>query len=156
MLSMQAAGAASEFIGASSSKSIMREGRKVEEAGFEANMELAKVQAAQESLTALENLRQTLGSQIAVQTARGTSSGTGSALFIQEESKSQFNRGESARRMNLLAQQAGLRAGDVLSGLELYKSETQLGQQQVGALGKLIDTMQTPSGSQFLKNKGKK
>lgn len=156
LYSMQAAGAATQFFDFHNSKSVLREGRKLEQAGIQANMELAKTQAAEESLAALENLRQTIGSQIAVQAARGTATGAGSALFIQKESQGQFERGERARRMKLLAQQAGLRASDVVSGLELYKSETQLGQQQIGALGKMLNTMQTPGGTSFLNNKGKK
>jgi len=150
-LAMQAAGAASTLFDAQNSKQVLREGRKLEHAGIMANIELAKTSAAEESLAALESLKQTIGSQIAVQSARGTATGAGSALFIQQESMGQFNRGERARRMKLLAQQASLRASDVISGMELYKSETQLGRQTTGQLSKLMDTMQT--GNSFLKKK---
>lgn len=156
MLAMQASGAFAEISGAQTAKGVLREGRKLEHAGIEANMELARAQSAEESANALHALRQTLGSQIAVQAARGTASGAGSALFIQQESIGEYSKGERARRMKLLAQQAGLRASDVMSGLELYKSETQLGQQTTQNLGQLAQTFQTPGGTGFLNSKTKK
>ena len=76
----------------------------------------------------MKALRHNLGSQAAIQAARGTAANAGSAATIRNESVSNFNDDARARRMNLLGREAGLRANMVLTGMHQLTSETQLGQ----------------------------
>lgn len=128
LLAMQAAGMITDYFGMQEQKRIGRLGYSIENAGIAANISLSKAQAEEASLASMQNLRQTLGSQIAMQAARGTSTSAGSSVSIFNDSISNFNSDKQARRMNLLAREANLRAQGVLSGLHQLTSETQMGQ----------------------------
>lgn len=128
LLAWQAAGTAMQLFDYNQRKKLSRVGRDLEHEGVLANIELAKTQTAQESVESMQTLRQNLGSQMAVQAARGTASNVGSAFFISQKSIGEFNKDERTRRLNLLAREAELRAGDVLSGLHQLDTETQMGQ----------------------------
>src|SRR5690606_20667456 len=81
-----------------------------------------------------------IGSQIAIQAARGNRGG--SSYSGISKSVSTFDSDERKRRMNLLAAESELRANHVLSGLHSLQSETQLGQ----SLTKdFLNTLQTTS-----------
>lgn len=146
LLAMQAAGVGLQLFGFNQQQQMDRLGRDLEHEGIEANIELARTSAAQESLEAIKSLRQNLGTQIAVNAARGTATNVGSAFFISQKSIGQFNQDERVRRLNLLSKEAGLRANDVLSGLHQLKSETQMGQQ---ITSKLFDMLPTSSAFNF-------
>lgn len=128
LLAMQAAGMVVDYYGTQRQKEIGRMGQKVEQAGIETNIAMTRAEAEDASLRSMENLRQTIGSQAAIMAARGTQAGSGSALAVRNESVKAYQDDERTRRMNLLAKEATLRAGGVLSGLHQYASETRLGQ----------------------------
>ena len=146
LMAMQAAGVAINIFGMNDQQKMTQMGRDLEHAGIEANIELARAQAADESLEAMKNLRQNLGSQIAMNAARGTASNVGSAFFISQHSIGDFNRDERTRRLNLLSREASLRASDVLSGLHVLKSETEMGQ---ALTSKLFDMLPASSAFNF-------
>lgn len=126
LLSMQAAGLVVSFYGAQSQSKTIALGRKLENAQFSTNMEAVKLQSAQGSLAEMKDVRQNISSQIAVNAARGNR-GASSVAGINATA-STFADDERTRRMNLLAKESELRAGNILSGLHTAQSETQLGQ----------------------------
>ena len=128
LLAMQAAGAIYNINEMKGQKKLIKMGRDLEQAQFESNLEAARVEASEGSLAELQQLRQNIGNQIAINAARGTSSANGSAAGSLQASERTYAKDEKARRMNLLAKETDLRAGNVLSGLHTLQSETKLGQ----------------------------
>jgi hypothetical protein len=128
LLAMQAAGSIMQIVSYKDQRKLTELGRELEHEGIEANIELARASASEDSLEGMKALRQNLGTQMAVQAARGTATNVGSALFLSQKSIGQFNQDEKVRRLNLLSREASLRASDVLSGLHTLQSETQMGQ----------------------------
>ncbi len=128
LLAMQASGMIMDWSANQNQIRLGRMGTQLEQAGINANIELTRAQAEDQSLESMKSLRQNLGSQIAISAARGVQSGAGSTASIFNESISNYNSDAQARRMNLLSREASLRAQGVLSGLHQLQSETQLGQ----------------------------
>lgn len=128
LLAMQAAGMIVDYMGTQQQKAYGQLGTQLDQAALDSNLELTRVEGADNSLQAMKKLRQNLGTQAAVFAARGTRGDAGSALSIGQTSISNFNTDERTRRMNLLSKEAQLRAGKILSGLHQLTSETQLGQ----------------------------
>jgi hypothetical protein len=128
LLAMQASGMIVDFFGAKSQQGMMDMGMKVQQAGIEAEIEENKLQTADESLAAMKNLRQNLGSQIAANAARGTQSGAGSAFLGMNESVGAFNADEKVRQLNSLSKENQLRAGGLISSLNNGTSSSQLWQ----------------------------
>lgn len=128
LLAMQAAGMVMDYYGNKQQIAMGRMGQRVEQAGIESNIAMTRLQSEEAGLNAMRNLRQTLASQAAVMAARGTSSGAGSALAIRGESVGEFNADERSRKINLSANEAGLRAGITMSKLHQWTSETRMNQ----------------------------
>lgn len=128
LLGMQAAGMIVDYTQTRRQQGLIQAGREIEQAQYEANLESLRAQTEQESLFAMKQLRQNIGTQIAVQAARGTSTAAGTATTLRQTSMAAFSEDERVRRMNQLAKEADLRAGNVLSGLHALSSQTQLGQ----------------------------
>ena len=124
LLAMQAAGMVVDYIGTRNQIEQGRMGAKLEQASIDSNLEMTRLQAADESLQAMKQLRQNLGSQAVLNAARGNR-GNPMAMIT---SVGNFNADERTRRMNLLGKEAELRAGKLLSGMHQLTSETQLGQ----------------------------
>lgn len=143
LLAMQAAGMIVDYTQTRRQQGLIKAGREIEQAQYEANLEALRAQTEQESLAAMQQLRSNIGTQIAVQAARGTSSAAGTAVSLRTASQSAFQQDERVRRMNLLAKEADLRAGNVLSGLHATASETQLGQAMTGRFLNMIPLSQT-------------
>lgn len=118
LLSMQAAGMITNWLGMNSANQIARTGANLQQAGINANIALTQTQSADASAQALVNLRKTLGSQIAIQAARGTSSGAGSAMSLMQESIGNFNADERARNLNELSREANLRGQGVMTTMK--------------------------------------
>lgn len=148
LLSMQAAGLVVSLFGAKSQQKTINLGRKLENAQFETNMEAVKLESAQGSLAEMKQVQQNISSQIAVNAARGNR-GPSSIAGI-DETVGVFKEDERNRRMNLLAKESELRAGNILSGLHTSQSETQLGQSL------LKDAFNTLSVSSLLNSTQKK
>jgi hypothetical protein len=140
LLAMQAAGLVSSVFGAKSQEKYIKLGRKLEQEQYTTNLEAIRLQSADASLDEMKQLRQNIGSQIAIQAARGNRGG--SSYSGISKSVNTFDNDERKRRMNLLAAESELRANHVLSGLHSLQSETQLGQ----SLTKdFLNTLQTTS-----------
>ncbi len=129
LLSMQAAGMVFQFGENKSKMKQIQQGRALEKAAIDANLEALSYDYNQQSLESMKQLRQNLGTQAAVQAARGNRSGTETTTALVEKSVGNYNADEQTRRMNLLAKEANLRATNVLSGLHTLQSETELGRQ---------------------------
>lgn len=128
LLAMQAAGMVTDWLAARDQIKMGRLGAQMQQAGINASLAKTRLESEDSALEAMRSLRQTIGSQIAISAARGTKTGAGSAFSITSDSISKFNSDSRARRMNLLAKEANLRAAGVLNGLHQLESETQIGQ----------------------------
>lgn len=128
LLSMSAAGALFNISQAKQSQKLIQQGRDLEQAAFETNFEALRTQSAESSLEAMQSLRENVSNQIAINAARGVSSGAGSAQANIQASERTFGKDEQSRRINLLSKENELRAANVLSGLHTLQSETELGQ----------------------------
>jgi hypothetical protein len=122
LLAMQAAGMVTDLFGTYSQSKMLGLANEAQQAGIEANIAQTRVQAQDESLQAMRQLRTTMGSQIATMAARGTSTGAGSALSILNSDIGTFNEDEKVRRLNLLGKENQLRAGSAMSNLQ-YSSD---------------------------------
>lgn len=138
LLGMQAAGMIVDYTQTRRQQGLIKAGREIEQAQYEANLAALRAQTEQESLNSMQQLRQNIGTQIAVQAARGTSSAAGTAVSLRTASQQAYQQDERTRRMNLLAKEADLRAGNALSGLHATASETQLGQAMTGRFLNMI------------------
>lgn len=118
LLAMQAAGMITDYFGTQNQADLMNMGMKLQQAGIEANIEQNRVESADASLNAIKQLRQTMGSQIAVMAARGTSTAGGSAVSLLNENVSNFNADERIRRLNMLGRENQLRGGLAISKLQ--------------------------------------
>ena len=128
LLSMAAAGAIIPLITGQKDYKLIRQGRELEQAAVDSNLEALRTQNSEASLEAMQSLRENVSSQIAINAARGVSSGAGSASAAISSSESAFAADEKTRRLNLLVKENELRAAGVLSGLHTLTGETQLGQ----------------------------
>ncbi len=138
LLAMQAAGMVTDWFATSQQVEMGRMGAQVEQAGISANIELTKAQAADASTQAMVRLRQSLGSQIAMQAARGNAAAGGTYTSLLNESESNFNADERTRRINLLSREAELKAQSTMSKLHENASENSL---WGGAIKRSINTI---------------
>ena len=128
LLSMQAAGAVSDMMGASSQVRAGRAGTKLELATVETRLAEERLSSAMSAVGAMQALRQNLASQRAILAARGQAGDAGTGLFAGVQSQVQHSAGEQVRRMNLLSREATLRAGGSLAAMHQSSSEAQIGQ----------------------------
>lgn len=123
LLSLQAGGMIFDYLGKNNQIEMMRMGQRIEEEGINAAIATTRLNAEQESVAALKELRQNLGSQMAMFAARGTRLGAGSAALAPLESIRNVAADEQIRKINLLGKEAQLRAGSVLSKLHQQTAE---------------------------------
>jgi len=128
LLAMIAAGTIKPMVDQSKNKGLIQIGKDLEKEAFNTNMEVLRTQNSEASLNEIQSLRTNVADQIALNAARGTSSGAGSAQTSIQKSEQIYASDEQSRRMNLLAKENELRASNVLSGLHTLASETQMGQ----------------------------
>lgn len=117
LLAMQAAGMVVDYMGVKTQAEYQKMGSKLQEAGMEANLYQTRAEAEDASLAAMKELRKNLGSQIAVNAARGTSMSGGSALSLFNESISNFNTDERIRRINQLSRENEIKSGGTIASL---------------------------------------
>ncbi len=128
LLAMQAAGTVIDWKNTQDNIGLINKGRELENAQYQANLDAVRVESEEASLNEMKQLRQNIGTQIANNAAKGTSSASGTAQSLINSSMGAFNSDERTRRINLLTKESNLRAANVLSGLHTLQSETQLGQ----------------------------
>lgn len=126
LLSLQAAGMIIDWFGKRNQIEMGRMGEKITQAGIESNIEMTRLESEDASLQNMKNLRMNLGAQAAWNAARGVRSGVGSALAVNTESIANFNADERARKINLGAKVAGLKAGIAMSKLHQGASEAKV------------------------------
>lgn len=126
LLAMQAAGMVVDYLGTENQSKLAAMGAKAEQAGLETNLYQTRLEAEDASLQQLKQLRQTMGTQLAVFAARGTNPGAGSALGVLTESVGNFNADERMRRMNLLGREAAIKGGMSISRLNQSSSNNKL------------------------------
>lgn len=128
LLAMEAAGMVVDYFSTQQQIEMGKQGAKIEQASINANIQMTRAQAEDASDNAMKQLRQTIGSQIAIQAARGNALVGGTAATLMNESTSNFNSDERIRRMNLLAKENELRASGLMSSLHETASELSLKQ----------------------------
>jgi hypothetical protein len=126
LYAMQAAGLVVSAYSANSQQKIIKMGRELEQNQFETNLEAIRLEAAGQSNNELMALRKNIGSQVVMDAAKGNRAGA--SAWGATEARSSFENDERKRRLNLLAKESQLRAGNVMAGFDLLRSETQLGQ----------------------------
>lgn len=136
LLAMQAAGMVVDYLGAKNQAEMMAMGMKVQQAGIETNIMQTRLQTADASLQAMQQLRQHLGTQLAINAARGTRSSAGSALSIFTGDIGNFNADEHIRKLNALGKENQLRAGAAMSRLQNSSDVSRLWQ---GFAGRTIN-----------------
>ncbi len=129
LMSMQAAGAISDFAGTQSQIKMGRAGAELELEQINTRLEEERLAYTMRSLDAMKQLRYTLASQRVIFGARGQQANAGSAFIAQNKAIGEANTDERVRRMNLLSKEATLRAAGALSGMHQLASETRLGQE---------------------------
>jgi hypothetical protein len=126
LLAMQAAGMVVDYIGTRNQAEMSKMGSRIQQAGLEANLYQTRAESENASLESMKELRKNLGSQIAVQSARGTSMSAGSSLALFNESIGNFNTDERMRRINQLGRENEIRAGKTISGLNQSSENSKL------------------------------
>lgn len=142
LFGMQAAGLALNFWQSEKQQRLMDKGRELDQLSMENSIETARLQTMQQSVESMRQLRQNLGTQIAMNAAMGRRSDAGSPLIGLQQSTSAWQADERIRRINLLAKEAQLRAGGILSGFHTLESETKLGQ---SLTSRIFNTLPGPS-----------
>lgn len=159
LLAMQAAGMITDYFATQNQVKLNKLGGQLDQAGINMNIALARANSADATTQAMQNLRQTIGSQIAVQAARGNASFGGTTLSLLNESVGNFNTDERIRRMNLLARESELKAQGLMSGLHTKSIESSL---RSGFIKRTLENIPTnpevysPFGSSFGSDAGKR
>ena len=117
LLALQAAGMVMDYMATKDQLRMAKMGGKIEQAGIESEIQTTRLQTEEDSLQAMIQLRQNLGSQAALFAARGVQGGQGTAFLFSNQSVGNFNADERMRRTNQLGNEARLKAGMTLSKL---------------------------------------
>ncbi len=128
LLAMQAAGMIVDYYGVKNQQEMADMGAKLQQAGIDASIQQTRLETEDASLSALKNLRQTMGSQLAIFAARGTNPAAGSALSMVQSSIGTNNADERMRRLNLLGKENQLKGGGVISKLNQQSNNAALWQ----------------------------
>lgn len=133
LLSLQAAGMIASYSSWQSQRKTLKMGRALEESQFEANLQALRLQATQESAQEARQVRLNIGSQIALNAARGGAGGS-SSLGISQSLRS-FYEDESMRKINLLTKQNALRGQNLLANLKTAAAKRELDMQFIKSIG---------------------
>lgn len=144
LMAMQAAGMVIDYMGTKDQIRVGNLGNQVEQAGITANIAMTQAQAEDQSLQAMQNLRMTLGTQIAAFAAHGTVAGAGSAFATTQSTLKTAADDDRARRINLLANINNLQGQKVMSSINNKASATQL---QAGVFKRFFNNL--PVSSMF-------
>ena len=123
---MQAAGMGLKLFSFFGQSKALAAGQNLNQAEFDFNLEFLKTQAEEGSLEEMKQLRQAMGSQIAIQAARGTRTDAGNAISIDQENIQKFQADERARKLNLLAGEMKLRSQKTIGDLHTIEARTKL------------------------------
>jgi hypothetical protein len=126
LLAMQAAGMIVDYLGTRNQQKLADMGAKIQQAGIESNIEQSRLETEDATLQSLKSLRQTLGSQIALFAARGTSTGAGSAVSMMQEALGEYSDDERTRRLNQRGRENALKANMTISKLNQQGANSKL------------------------------
>ena len=121
LLALQAGGMVVDFLGKQKQVGASKQAAALEQQQIDQQIQLSRVQYEEESLASLRELRQNLGTQMAVAAARGGSSGTN--VLAMQESISAQGSDARIRKINQLSQEAALKTNKRLS--ELHQKTTE-------------------------------
>lgn len=124
LIAMQAAGLVTSYLGMQNQKGLIDMGRKLEQSQFETNLEALKLESIQASAYEIKAVRQNIGTQIAINAARGNRGGSSFAGI--NESLNSFNQDERIRQINLAAKTNALRGQNLLSDITADSKKRQL------------------------------
>lgn len=115
LLALQASGMVIDWFAKSQQTNMSRMGERLEQANINANIATSRLQTEEDTLASMKRLRQNLGTQAVMMAARGERGPT--AAILSNESVGNFNADSRIRRLNQMSNEAGLRAGKVISSL---------------------------------------
>lgn len=126
LLSMKAAGVTLSLFDYDRRQKLAKAGYDLEKSGIEANMAMARAEAAQETADSLRALNEAYGAQLAAQSARGTATNIGSAFFVNQKNVAREAENEKNISLNLLSKQAEASASLAGSSLKYIGLQNQL------------------------------
>lgn len=118
LLGMQAAGMITDWLGSSNQANLNNTAAKLQQQGIEANIYQTRLESENQSIAAMQKLRQNIGTQLAVNAARGTASGAGSSAILFNEDIGNFDADERIRKLNQSGKELALRTGQQISQLQ--------------------------------------
>jgi len=116
LLALQAGGMVVDWLSTNDQNQLLKEGDTLNQAAITANIATSRLQFEDESLDAMKKLRMNLGTQMAMQAARGVSS-AGEGVLFSNESVGNFNADQRIRKINQLSTENGLKAQGLISSL---------------------------------------
>jgi hypothetical protein len=117
LLALQAGGMVVDWLSTNDQNKLLKSGDELNQAAITANIATSRLQTENDSLQAMKNLRQNLGTQLAMQAARGVQSGAGEATLFANESVGNFNADQKTRKLNQVVTENGLKAQGIMSSL---------------------------------------
>lgn len=129
LLAMQASGMVVDWLGNQEQIRMGKLGQQVEQAGINSDIATSRLEAEDESLQSMVQLRKNMGTQAAMLAARGTRAGAGTAALFSNESLSSYNADERMRKISESSREAQLRAQGLLSDLHEKTNEQNLNNQ---------------------------
>jgi len=126
LLAMQAGGMVFDWIGKQEQIRINKMGAQMEQAGIDYSIAATRLESENASLQEMQDLRKNLGSQAAIMAARGVRAGTSTGALLANESVGNFNADEKMRKLNLMGNEANLRAGKLMSKLHESSYESKV------------------------------
>jgi hypothetical protein len=150
LLAAQAAGIAMDLYGSKKAAKSMKQGYQLDVANAEKNIEQLRLQATEDSLFGLDQLRQNLSTQRAIAGARGQSSFMGSARASGLASERGFSADERARELSLRFKTFDIKQDLAAGKLANMAQKRQLNQ------GFMNRALQTVSSNDLLKGFGSK
>ena len=125
LLAMIASGVVMDYFGTEQQKKLGRIGEDTEQSAIDAQLAMTRAKYEEETLMGMENLRKNLGSQLAIQAARGNASYAGSAIALQQDSMESASKDQSARDLNLLSNETLLKNARYMSTVNRLSAESQ-------------------------------
>ena len=125
-ISMGIGGTVADIFGNNTQRDFNNMAGRLNDAQINANMETLTAKAKDESLSEMIALKKNLSHMAAVQNARGSNVGAGSALFVRQESEQVAKRDEDMRDLNLKADIASLKGKGLQSSLQTTATDMKL------------------------------
>lgn len=138
---IMAAGIGFDLFAQAQADRLSMKGEEVDTAAMNANLEMLRLQSAQQGAKEMGSLRQSIGSQIAANAAMGTASYGVGQIAKRDRQIGQAERGEKIRKLNLNAQELQLRQQNLISGLHGLQQRQQAGRKLVDRIFDTIPTM---------------